>query len=156
MENAKTVSQFVIGAALTATLLAKGAVELGQTWEVVPGDSFMSAFCKLHPGLWERLGYHLLHLKTFAYIAAALAVSAGLDLGYMLFTDGPDEALKPLLLCVSSAAFYTISNHPEGSWVIGIYVACIFVLLFAMKKYKDWFESNRPGSDGGSDPGGAR
>ncbi|MFM0016708.1 MULTISPECIES: hypothetical protein [Paraburkholderia] len=138
MENTKTVLQFSIGIALTMTLLAKGFVEIGQTWEFVPSDSFMSAFCDRNPCFLERLGYHLLHLKTFAYIAAALAVSAGLDLGYMLFTDGPDEALQPLLLCLSSAAFYTISNHPEGSWVVGIYVICIFALLFSLKKYKEW------------------
>ena len=80
------------------------------------------------PGIVERLGYHLLHIHTFVCIASALAISADVDLGYMPFTvvrtGGPDEALQPLMLCISSAAFYIISNNPQGSWMVGIYVAC--------------------------------
>jgi hypothetical protein len=138
MEHVKTFSQFAIGFTLIGTLLAKGLYEILQTWEFIPTDSYFSAFCDGHPGWWARIGYHLLHVKTFLYIASALAVSAGIDLGYMLFTDGPDEALQPLMLCISSAAFFTISNNPEGSWVVGIYVACIFGLMFSMKKYTQW------------------
>lgn len=138
MENVKTFSQFVIGFTLIITLLFKGGYELFQTWELIPQDSYASAFCRQHPGFFQKLGYHLLHIKTFSYIASALAISAGLDLGYMLFTDGPDEALQPLMLCISSAAFYTIANNPEGSWVVGIYVSCIFGLMFSIRKYKQW------------------
>lgn len=140
MENVKTIFQFAIGITLILTLVAKGGFEIGQTWELVPSDAYGALVSKGQATFFQRLGYHVLHIKTFVYIASALAISAGLDLGHMLFTAGPDEAFQPLLLCVSAAAFYAISERPEDSWVIGVYVASIFGLLFCMKKYKDWFE----------------
>jgi hypothetical protein len=127
----KVTLQGFIGAALIVTLTMKGIAELMQTLE--------------YPHIWDKqalekstLMAHLLSIITFKYIGKALGISAGIDLGYMLFTDGPDEALTPLMLGVSSAAFLTISEHPDNNWTVGIYVLCILVLMFCMKKYHDW------------------
>lgn len=116
---------------LIATLTLKGIAELMQTLQI--------------PHIWDKdtLAHstfmaHLLSIRTFQYIGKALGISAGIDLGYMLFTEGPDEALTPLLLGVSSAAFLTISEHPDNNWTVGIYVLCILILMFCMKKYHDW------------------
>ncbi|NIF78906.1 hypothetical protein F3J20_16180 [Paraburkholderia sp. Cy-641] len=123
--------QCLIGATLMATLLLKGAAELMQTLQI--------------PHVWDQKALeqstfmaHLLSIHTFQYIGKALGISAGIDLGYMLFTEGPDEALTPLMLGISSAAFLTISEHPDNNWTVGVYVLCILVLMFCMKKYDDW------------------
>lgn len=127
----KTSIQFVIGGCLMFVLVVKGIVELLQTFDFVQEERWPTE------GLSARVT-HIVHIHTFGYIAAALAVSAGVDLGYMLFTDGPDEALTPLLLCISSAAVYSISNRPEENWVVGIYVLSILVLICCMHLYKRW------------------
>ncbi|TWB45833.1 hypothetical protein [Nitrospirillum pindoramense] len=131
VKNTKTYIQFCVGIFLILILTVKGMFEICQTLEVA--SSFIYG-----TGYFDIFFRHVLGIHTFSYIAAALAISAGLDLGYMLFTDGPDEALVPLLLCISSAAVYTISNQPERNWVVGIYVLCIFLLLYCNKKYEEW------------------
>jgi len=127
----KTVFQFMIGILLIGVLVIKGFVEVLQTFDIVQEDR------KVLVGL-NPLVTHIVRIDTFGYIAAALAISAGIDLGYMLFTDGPDEALTPLLLCISSAAVYTMSNKPEKNWVVGIYVLSILMLICCMHLYKRW------------------
>jgi hypothetical protein len=131
-KQAKIAIQFCIGGGLMLILLTKGITEALQTFDIVAEQR-----------LWPATGLcpfvtHILSIHTFGYIASALAISAGIDLGYMLFTDGPDEALTPLMLCISSAAVYTISNRPEQNWVVGIYVACIAVLLGCQRLYNKW------------------
>ena len=71
-------------------------------------------------------------------MANVLAISAGIELAYMLFTDGPDEAIEPPILGITSAAFFTLANDAKGSWVLGVYALSILVLMYCMKKYKDW------------------
>lgn len=127
----KTLVQWGIGAALIFTLIAKGFSEWMQTLEFP--HPWRAADLLTHPVM-----AHLLAIDTFCYIGKALGISAGVDLGYMLFTDGPDEALTPLMLGVSSAAFLTISQHPDNNWTVGVYVMCILVLMFCMRKYKEW------------------
>jgi hypothetical protein len=46
-------------------------------------------------------------------IAYALAVAAAIELAYTLFTPGPDEALDPLMLGLSSALLVLVTR--EGS-----------------------------------------
>ncbi|MEZ8107381.1 hypothetical protein [Vibrio cortegadensis] len=121
----KTYIQFIIGGLLILILVLKGSFELI--------DTFVDA------EKWEYPIYsHFLLIDTFTYIGSALAISAGIDLGYMLFTKGPDEALEPLLLGITSAAFFTLAQNPSGSWVIILYTLSILILLFCMKKYKEW------------------
>ncbi|MCI0150363.1 hypothetical protein KNO81_31320 [Paraburkholderia sediminicola] len=127
----KTAIQFTIGSLLIFVLVVKGVVEVLQTFDIVQEERKTS-------GDLSPLITHIVSIHTFGYIAAALAISAGIDLGYMLFTDGPDEALTPLLLCISSAAVYTMSNKPEHNWVVGIYVLSILVLICCMHLYKRW------------------
>ncbi|WP_145734111.1 hypothetical protein [Nitrospirillum pindoramense] len=131
-EKIKIFSQFSIGFSLMAVMLLKGFIEILQTFEMIP-PPLSNNGCFI-----ERVYSHFTGIHTFKYIAAALAISAGFDLGYMLFTDGPDEALTPLLLCISSAAIYNISASPEKNWEVGIYVISIFVLICCMHLYKKW------------------
>lgn len=122
----KIVVQFLIGGFLMLILIIKGGVELNGTLRMFES--------------WDNYGFveHIYGINTFGYIAKALAVSAGIELAYMLFTDGPDEAIEPLLLGITSAAFFTLADDEKGSWVLGIYALSILVLMYCMKKYKDW------------------
>lgn len=122
--------QFLIGFTLIMMLILKGGVEVI--------DTFIDLNEIKEPHFLTQVYQHFTTINTFSYIASALAISAGLDLGYMLFTKGPDEALEPLLLGITSAAFYTLSNSPDKAWIIGIYTLSLFVVIYCMKKYKDW------------------
>lgn len=126
--------QFLIGFTLIIMLILKGGFEVIDTFlDLADG--------KNHPFIIQTY-LHFTKINTFSYIASALAISAGLDLGYMLFTKGPDEALEPLLLGITSAAFYTLSNNPDKAWVIGIYSLSLLIVIYCMKKYKDWGLNN--------------
>lgn len=48
--------------------------------------------------------------RAFVIIGAALAFSAVVELAYTFFTDGPDEALNPLILGISSFALIRLST----------------------------------------------
>ena len=47
-------------------------------------------------------------------VAIGLALAAVVELTYTLFTDGPDEALDPLILGLSSFLLLKISNPKTG------------------------------------------
>ncbi|MFY8325386.1 hypothetical protein [Pseudoalteromonas sp. ZZD1] len=122
----KVYLQFIIGLLLICVLGFKGLCEILETTHLL--DYFPET----------AVVTHILGVDTFSYIANTLAISAGIELGYMLFTNGPDEAIEPLMLGVTSAAFYTLSANFGGSWVLGIYALSILVLMYCLKKYKDW------------------
>src|SRR5215207_10074556 len=44
------------------------------------------------------------HAQLFGFIGGLLGVSAAVELAFMLLTEGPDEAVDPLLLSISAAA----------------------------------------------------
>jgi hypothetical protein len=65
-------------------------------------------------------------------------VSAGIELAYMLFTPGPDEAVEPLILGLASAALLTASKDSLGvpdAAVIGIACLAMALLFYVRKKY---------------------
>lgn len=73
-------------------------------------------------------------------IAYALAVAAAIELAYTLFTPGPDEALDPLMLGLSSGVLLLITaDKPELSPVIRYTGALIGVfalgVLFLVRKH---------------------
>lgn len=77
----------------------------------------------------------IVRLSTLDLVARALAYSAGVDLAYMLFTPGPDEAIEPLILGLASAILFSISNissidNLELAKEIGLYVLILFFLFF--------------------------
>ena len=53
-----------------------------------------------------------------------LSISAGLELAYMLYTPGPDEAIEPLILGVTSALLIIISgvDAENMSWQLALTV----------------------------------
>jgi len=134
VKTLKTAIQFLIGSCLIFILVAKGILEIAQTFHVI--DNFNGFEISLFRG--EELFNHILGISPFKYIASALAISAGVELSYMLFTDGPDETIEPLMLAIASAAFYTISNTPENSWAMLGYAISLLVLMVCLRLYKRW------------------
>jgi hypothetical protein len=52
-------------------------------------------------------------MTSVAVIASALAVAAAIELAYTLFTPGPDEALEPLMLGLSSGILFLITENVD-------------------------------------------
>jgi hypothetical protein len=126
--SVKVAIQFVIGFLLMLLLSIKGILHLINLW---------STPINLIPAV------NLLRLNVFYLIGIALGFSAGIELAYMLFTDGPDEAIRPLIMGVASAALFSIGGQSSDSWVIGVYSLSLLILLYSLKKYKEW-KLNKP------------
>ena len=73
---------------------------------------------------------------TLTIIGAALAVAAAVELAYTLFTDGPDEAIDPLLLGLASTLIYRLGKTDDltasQGWATFAFVLCLG-LLFAIR-----------------------
>jgi hypothetical protein len=88
----KAIGQMLIGAGIATLLAIKAFGEVTGTF----------------PPFW--IFAHLDHIPTLKLVASGLAYAAGLELAFMLFTDGPDEAIHPLILGLASAAILEISH----------------------------------------------
>lgn len=77
--------------------------------------------------------YSFLSQPTLRIVASGLALSAGLDLAYMLFTPGPDEAFAPLITGISATILLMLSD----SGPFGLRKAAIvsILIIFAMALY---------------------
>ena len=134
MKVFKTGIQFLIGFFLIVVLVSKGLLEVTETFNLLDNLHFVDNRFFTAYGLYK----HILGIKSFVYIGNALAVSAGIELSYMLFTDGPDETIEPLMLAIAAAAFYTISESPGNSWAMLGYAISLLVLMVCLKLYKRW------------------
>lgn len=116
--------QKLIFLSLTAILFLKGGLELFQTmqWVDVRID-----YHNLRG--WRTFIEHILAINTLQYVAKALAVSCGVQLAYMLVTDGPDEAVEPLMLGIASAILLILSSTSE--WDIN-HAAAVFLLVLTI------------------------
>lgn len=55
-------------------------------------------------------GNHNLELKyPLGIVSYGLGISAGIEMAYMLFTPGPDEAVEPIILGLASTLLYILS-----------------------------------------------
>jgi hypothetical protein len=74
-------------------------------------------------------------------VGYALVLSAGVELAYMLYTDGPDEALDPLILGLAAAALLAVSQikTDKASWEIALLIlvlsAAVGFLLYIRHAY---------------------
>ena len=60
-----------------------------------------------------------------AVVGYGLAVSAGVELAYMLFTKGPDEAIDPLILGLSATALIILPKIEVISWQAALIIPAI-------------------------------
>lgn len=109
----KLFIQFFIGLVITVLLILKFFSNLNEIANNLP--EFLS-FVKRD--------------SVFRIVGNGLAYSAGIELSYMLFTKGPDEAVDPLILGFASAILIIISdNNLQPSYALALVV---FVFSFAI------------------------
>lgn len=91
---------------------------------------------------------------ALAIIGVALAFSATVELAYTFFTDGPDEALDPLILGLSSFTLIEISRSSAHLKNVAIPVlllaAAIFVLFIARKYLVEIRKPESPDAENGN------
>jgi hypothetical protein len=72
-------------------------------------------------------------------IGEGLAVTAGIELIYMLFTPGPDETIQPLIYGVASAILIIVSNkyvnNENIAFTILILTVVLGILFYLKKRY---------------------
>ena len=80
---------------------------------------------------------YVYNIATLDMVGLALAYAAAIELAYTLFTDGPDEAVDPLITGVAAAILIGISKIDIAAnltGVLAIFVAVgILAGLFALK-----------------------
>lgn len=76
------------------------------------GTKFIFHFFNIGYDWSKWLGYleYIHSLKTLIIVSSALAYSAGIELAYMLFTPGPDEAIAPLVTSAAAGLMHAIAN----------------------------------------------
>ena len=122
---AKTLIQMLIGIGLVLVLVTKAL--LRSSWLVA-----------LHPhGFARHVSAVLLHMPTLDIVGRGLAYSAGLDLAFMLFTPGPDEAIDPVIVGLAATILITISNQSTDQFdAIIPPIACLSIgFLLLLKRY---------------------
>ncbi|MGE1159074.1 hypothetical protein ACQJ0H_09790 [Pantoea agglomerans] len=141
-EHLQAHAQKIIFICLSLLLITKGLIEILDTlnmfekvevthmvyyWTV---DNFKLG--ELH---WSEytdkwpLVAHIRHIKTLTYVANALAISCGLQLAYMLITEGPDEAIEPIMLGVASVILLILSTVEPSQWNIYNSISIIMLIL---------------------------
>jgi hypothetical protein len=76
--------------------------------------------------------------RALAIIGVALAFSAVVELAYTFFTDGPDEAIDPLILGLSSFALIEISRSDTHLNTVAIPILLVtlaIVVLFVARRF---------------------
>lgn len=72
-------------------------------------------------------------------VGYALAASAGIELAYMLFTPGPDEAIEPLLLGFAAAILLVISVENVATYQIAVtvfvFTICVALLFWVRREF---------------------
>jgi drug/metabolite transporter (DMT)-like permease len=78
---------------------------------------------------------------VFSTIGVGLAVAAAVELAYTLFTDGPDEALDPLMLGLSAALILQLGHADRFAWTEGLaailYVGALAGLFVVRRRLAD-------------------
>lgn len=141
-EHLQAHAQKIIFICLSLLLIAKGLVEVLDTlnlfekvrvshmayyWTV---DNFKLGEVRWYEYVdkWS-LVTHIRHIKTLTYVANALAISCGLQLAYMLITEGPDEAIEPIMLGVASVILLILSTIEPSQWSIYNSISIIILIL---------------------------
>lgn len=141
-EHLQAHAQKIIFICLSLLLIAKGLVEVLDTLNVfekvrISHMAYYWTVDNFKPGEVHWYEYvdkwslitHILHIKTLTYVANALAISCGLQLAYMLITEGPDEAIEPIMLGVASVILLILSTIEPSQWSINNSISIILLIL---------------------------
>jgi hypothetical protein len=106
---------------------------------------FIFVFAAIDGVLWAR---HLTphpDRSVLSIVGIAMGFSAAIDLAYMLFTAGPDEAVDPLIVGIAATVLIFLGetqwNVASGRYILGhaltmvLLVSAIGLLLYVRKKY---------------------
>ncbi len=119
-KKVKVSLQMIVGIILVILLLLKAISYLSQFW----GGFWLPVFALIGP--LDLIGYGLLF-------------STGIDLAYMLFTPGPDEAVEPMITGLAAAILLFLGNPKlvfNTDTGIGLLLAITALgILFAFKHY---------------------
>lgn len=125
-ERIQFFCQKLVFISLTSFLMFKGIIEVIDTFS--PFDMSKDLFF-----------HHIKEIKTLSYVANALAISCGLQLAFMLITNGPDEAIEPIMLGIASVILLMLSAIDAKEWSIHnsvsivLLISCIAALFFLSK-----------------------
>ncbi len=115
----------LIGAASVGALVAI----LGNWWD---GGAI------LHVATQRDVAHMLLGERCLGIIAFALILAAGIELAHTLFTDGPDEAIDPLILTLSATLLLQLEKvdnlKVSNGLAAFLYVGALF-LLFMIRQH---------------------
>jgi hypothetical protein len=80
--------------------------------------------------------------KLLDIIADGLLMATAIELGYMFFTDGPDEAINPPLIALAAAVLFRLpdaltDNGLKRALEVAIYVLLITLLLAVRARFLD-------------------
>ena len=102
IEKFKTWLQYGVGFYIFFFILLKTWVFLGiPLIDIIPWIDFKPVSYILSKG-------------TLSLLSQAMMVSAAIELAYMLFTPGPDEAVEPLIIGIAGSALYVLSDYNES------------------------------------------
>lgn len=125
MQVLKILLQQLIGLAIIALLAIKTVLELCPKLDIFKESDL------------EAVLVHTGYLKV---VGSALSVSAGVELAYMLFTPGPDEAVEPLILGVAGAVLLAVSedhiNFAGSAWLVALLAGLIAIRVYLMPMLK--------------------
>lgn len=116
--SVKIFLQMMIGLTIIILLLIKLIAHICEPH----GYIFLDALINNHP----------LHIVGYS-----LAVSSCVELAYMLFTPGPDEAIEPLILGMSAAILLIISDTK----IVGYDIALTIFVLTAAIGFLFWIKN---------------
>lgn len=102
-----------------------------------------------HEGMTHALAS--IQEDIFGVIGIGLAVGAAIELAYTFFTDGPDEALDPALLTVSSALIVQLGQDPNQdgyTYQDGIATVLLVVALWLLFRIRRKYIHSLPTTEG--------
>ncbi|NKB75982.1 MAG: hypothetical protein GKR96_02800 [Gammaproteobacteria bacterium] len=134
-EVAKVLAQMSIGVILVAILITKFACQFPSLLSC--GADWLSYIRYVH------------QLPTLEIVSKALAYSAGIELAYMLFTPGPDEAIEPLITGTAAAVLYLISKNSTLEIAPAVSVLLFVFALASLFLIKEIFIGHKKDGNNG-------
>jgi hypothetical protein len=110
--------------------VVKGLIQMGIGLGTL--GVFLYQWANLRPGNSMNIAD-----LALTVVGGGLAVSAAVELAYTLFTRGPDEALDPLILGISSFVLINISRHDpplDIHHAISVVLAALAILLLFLAR----------------------
>jgi len=117
VKDIKMTVQYLIGTALMVGITWIVFGHWSDVWQV-PNPVELGHVAVLPPSLVQRV---------LGLVSIALSISAGVELAYMLFTPGVDEAFEPVVVAIAAGILLYVSKDEKWS-IHGAAVVLLFVI----------------------------